>query len=66
MTSTLQRFLTKDLRPEEYYSVLSYKAELRPIKRSESIRIYQGGELLDSGGVCRASREARALKDHHD
>ncbi|WKC56013.1 hypothetical protein [Vibrio phage CAU_VPP01] len=42
------QFLTKTQRPEDYYSLLAYKDEVRPIKRCESIRIYQGGELLDS------------------
>lgn len=42
-----KNFLTKDQRPEEYYSLLAFKDEVRPVKRNETIRIYQGGELLD-------------------
>lgn len=56
------KFLTKYQRPEHYYSLLAYNSEVRPIKRSESIRIYQGGELLNSVEFVERSEKPEHLK----
>lgn len=60
------KFLTKDQRPEDYYSLLAYKDEVRPIKRCESIRIYQGGELLDSVEFVERNDKPNHLKTTAD
>ncbi|CAH0448193.1 hypothetical protein S1R3X_000011 [Vibrio phage vB_ValS_VA-RY-4] len=60
------KFLTKDQRPEHYYSLLAYNSEVRPIKRSEFIRIYQGGELLDSVEFVERPEKPEHLKTASD